>query len=157
MLSLKRLQSHFNPRSREGSDQVPAMELPERGIFQSSLPRGERRLSLMRLWLHLLFQSSLPRGERQKYGRTPATLDAISILAPARGATSAGDCGQHDHYRFQSSLPRGERLVLLSLKRLQSHFNPRSREGSDCIHPAGGARIKDFNPRSREGSDPFFF
>ena len=34
------------------------------------------------------------------------------------------------------------------------NFNPRSREGSDCISALDNLRtLYDFNPRSREGSD----
>ena len=33
------------------------------------------------------------------------------------------------------------------------HFNPRSREGSDCISSFTAHSLADFNPRSREGSD----
>ena len=77
---------------------------------------------------------------------------------------------------FQSTLPHGERQTALNgASTLISHFNPRSRMGSDytrlpislkkyiSIHaPAWGATIDrskivsiktDFNPRSRMGSD----
>ena len=37
---------------------------------------------------------------------------------------------------------------------LMFHFNPRSREGSDCRSLFRFSRSCDFNPRSREGSDP---
>ena len=33
------------------------------------------------------------------------------------------------------------------------NFNPRSREGSDCVDSAASISARDFNPRSREGSD----
>ena len=36
---------------------------------------------------------------------------------------------------------------------LMFHFNPRSREGSDCRSLFRFSRSCDFNPRSREGSD----
>ena len=56
---------------------------------------------------------------------------AISIHAPVKGATYSR--------RLTDS-------VLL-------YFNPRSREGSDSLHPSGWACRFHFNPRSREGSD----
>ena len=79
----------FNPRSREGSDGEKGVIFTARYVFQSTLPRGERR--------------ELDASELESM--------TISIHAPARGAT------------------------LRSLRlRLQSHFNPRSREGSDvCL------------------------
>ena len=34
---------HFNPRSREGSDDVEKVKGAQEELFQSTLPRGERR------------------------------------------------------------------------------------------------------------------
>ena len=59
-------------------------------------------------------------------------------------------------FEFQSTLPRGERQASCFSSHLYSHFNPRSREGSDCVCISlMHFNIDDFNPRSREGSDPF--
>ena len=58
-------------------------------------------------------------------------MEEISIHAPARGATVSN--------LHSSSFP--------------CNFNPRSREGSDCISSSVMVRISNFNPRSREGSD----
>ena len=55
----------FNPRSHEGSDWVPAFCASITSRFQSTLPRGERRI---------------PEGIADK-------LSPISIHAPTRGAT----------------------------------------------------------------------
>ena len=102
--------------------------------FQSTLPRGERLLIIHATLILLLFQSTLPRGERrdtflQNYNRIP-----ISIHAPARGATPS----------FVVSEPS------------ITHFNPRSREGSDNFVPSFVSPPTNFNPRSREGSDHNF-
>ena len=56
---------YFNPRSREGSDSTPCVANRVASVFQSTLPRGERRF----------FNAP-----------TFATCE-ISIHAPARGAT----------------------------------------------------------------------
>ena len=61
-----RIITHFNPRSREGSDYAKMRRKGSRIGFQSTLPRGERRGTL---------------AERCEINR-------ISIHAPARGATS---------------------------------------------------------------------
>ena len=60
---------YFNPRSREGSDLYlyPQNHLPP--IFQSTLPRGERRQTRYRLRKAHIFQSTLPRGERLSHIR----------------------------------------------------------------------------------------
>ena len=78
--------NNFNPRSREGSDSVrscsctrftisihaPARgatrslktDLTKNGVFQSTLPRGERPPTAPRRISNSRFQSTLPRGER---------------------------------------------------------------------------------------------
>ncbi len=84
----------FNPRSREGSDQC------------SSKP----------LYRWQLFQSTLPRRERHHTAAGIRRFSAISIYAPAKGATQK---------RFN---------LLIHIV----DFNPRSREGSDS--PASSAR-----------------
>ena len=83
-------QSHFNPRSREGSDNNYIPSPFTKRLFQSSLPRGERRMTGSCPGMSIEFQSSLPRGERRS-----STSSSLSILQI-----------------FQSSLPRGERLVV---------------------------------------------
>ena len=100
-------------------------------IFQSTLPRGERRSAYLYAFSLSRFQSTLPRGERRplQVAQIPRTI--ISIHAPARGATQAAE----------------------AVDRMDEDFNPRSREGSDTA-PAIPVIIGiNFNPRSREGSD----
>ena len=59
-----------------------------------------------------LFQSTLPRGERHTFSGNTICANYISIHAPTRGATANG-CNVDCNIRY---------------------FNPRSHEGSDCIH-----------------------
>ena len=108
-----RVDHDFNPRSREGSD------IPIDAIIR---------------WC-VEFQSTLPRGERHPAELLFAQLHAISIHAPARGATS---------------------IIFFPFKN-ESDFNPRSREGSDYEGYSGSAGLSDFNPRSREGSDALLY
>ena len=144
-------------------------------IFQSTLPRRERQRSATPAAFAVGFQSTLPRRERLHQSLFTASDAAISIHAPAKGATAP----------------------TFPWRKLPTNFNPRSREGSDTslncrlnkntisihapakgatagepeyrrhvgisIHaPAKGATISmwicsrrgfNFNPRSREGSD----
>ena len=101
---------NFNPRSREGSDPTGITLSMYFTVFQSTLPRGERRpLQRPKFCEEQRFQSTLPRGERPKAGVQIGETVNISIHAPARGATNRTS---------QSERP-------------DSHFNPRSREGSD--------------------------
>ena len=77
-------------------------------IFQSTLPRGERRGTDGVPSPPSKFQSTLPRGERQGFD---LTLFASN--------------------EFQSTLPRGERRNGTAFPAVTSYFNPRSRVGSD--------------------------
>ena len=54
----------FNPRSREGSDLFAQLFLLLGGLFQSTLPRGERQYLAPARFCFAIFQSTLPRGER---------------------------------------------------------------------------------------------
>jgi len=80
-------------------------------VFQSTLPRGERRVTQSCERIRTMFQSTLPRGERPMTHDKLELPQQVSIHAPARGATSRA---------------RRSRLALHC-------FNPRSRAGSDLI------------------------
>ena len=110
---------YFNPRSREGSDEVLRHVHAGVGVFQSTLPRGERPSTGPGIAaIAVLFQSTLPRGERRNkqnskgLGRhfNPRSREGsdvnvnhdeairlcISIHAPARGATAESVDGEID-------------------------------------------------------------
>ncbi len=164
----------FNPRPREGGDEIPPPCTPCSLGFQSTPPRGGRRSPDAQTLIGSGFQSTPPRGGRPN---TPFELQGIldvSIHAPARGATSK-ERSRLNQLPFQSTPPRGGRLG----KRMSGRevsvsihapargatqgpqksgcrgrcFNPRPREGGD----AQGAWIPEtpfrFNPRPREGGD----
>ena len=78
---------------------------------------------------------------------------AVSIHAPAKGATEISIITQDYLTTFQSTLPRRERQLQCRMMLSQNRFNPRSREGSDLVHPRHILLCLCFNPRSREGSD----
>ena len=102
-----------------------------------------------------------------------AAKDAVSIHAPARGATAQSD-NDGPLFPFQSTRPRGARPTYLVVSGLRVCFNPRARAGRDgvwprlpprakvSIHaPARGATLQPrrcalgsgFNPRARAGRD----
>ena len=99
------------------------------------------------------FQSTLPRGERRGAVQKIYQSHGISIHAPARGATGAAEMTKAIR-EFQSTLPRGERRRAGG----QSHhpagisIHAPARGATFCMrsHETGK---RDFNPRSREGSD----
>ena len=99
-------------------------------IFQSTLPRRERRDGSSRLPDDRYF------NPRSREGSDSLVIDflhncTISIHAPAKGATVLNGMG----------------------KQKSGDFNPRSREGSDSPRRIGPNAARNFNPRSREGSD----
>ena len=123
----------FNPRSREGSDcpldgptlvgqisiHAPAKgatstvpdDYPQYCVFQSTLPRRERQISICS---HQPFQHFNPRSREGSDGNADirgSNRRNISIHAPAKGATTAVR-----RYRYTTG-----------------NFNPRSREGSDYV------------------------
>ena len=122
----------FNPRSRKGSDILSAF--PTNVLLYNFNPRSrkgsdeEKNTGRLRL---SGFQSTLPQGERRSVSGTDCRGNGISIHAPARGATA------------QRAIERVQK----------THFNPRSRKGSDNRAEILDDYAKDFNPRSRKGSD----
>ena len=123
---------HFNPRSREGSDLRHDVCSAAPHPFQSTLPRRERLRVLTGLrQARRYFNPRSREGSDDQRKYSLLEYSAISIHAPAKGATSAR--------WFPWSSP--------------SHFNPRSREGSDTAALPRAPATSHFNPRSREGSD----
>ena len=92
------------------SDSETREERVRRKIFQSTLPRGERHLQIVKAdVLVFKFQSTLPRGERPDHIKRRRQTNQISIHAPARGATAFLCQVGASVWLFQSTLPRGER------------------------------------------------
>ena len=158
----------------KGATGLRMAHLPRTSIFQSTLPRRERRSYGSCYPWCIEFQSTLPRRERRLPSVGVASVlryfnprsregsdtqqekrqngKAISIHAPAKGATfgyrtvGIAEAFQSTLPRrerhgkttktatimiFQSTLPRRERLCRGTQDNHQRHFNPRSREGSD--------------------------
>ena len=123
----------------------PAADMPvgSASVFQSTLPRGERPDLLLGEVLGGGFQSTLPRGERPRARTRSADPRAVSIHAPARGATLRLSSITSPRKLFQSTLPRGERPAYhCRNERIIVSFNPRSREGSDARRPGSGSRCR---------------
>ena len=148
--------------------------LSTKTIFQSTLPRRERRkidrLCSLRSYFNPRSREGSDRSGKDNKKRlihfnprsregsdSPSPVKShfsftISIHAPAKGATSNSFfillCPL-----FQSTLPRRERPRGCALLQTLLDFNPRSREGSDIHQSRQRLTVLNFNPRSREGSD----
>ena len=152
-LILRTPKRYFNPRSRVGSDVYILYCFNKSQYFNPRSRVGSDNLPLWALHRSIVFQSTLPRGERRLLGHNRVILRMISIHAPAWGAT-ARLSGRLDGYRhfnprsrvgsddkktldkktldkFQSTLPRGERHAIMAELAQYMNFNPRSRVGSD--------------------------
>ena len=99
-------------------------------MFQSTRPHGARR-SGFKLWRLQYSFNPRARTGRDVYARRRVEIQAVSIHAPARGAT-ASDPRFNTLHRFQSTRPHGAR-------RLSTGF--------------GGCTLRCFNPRARTGRD----
>ena len=125
-------QLDFNPRSREGSDTGPCVVHHLLQLFQSTLPRRERRGNRRGAWIYQTISIHAPaKGATDTTGSLADTL-TISIHAPAKGATASSG-GIQRASTFQSTLPRRERHSRFPQWNSFTYFNPRSREGSDGL------------------------
>ena len=194
----ERLSIYFNPRSREGSDNVYYEYSKYRGISIHAPARGATVKELCEIvWGE--FQSTLPRGERRVFLCHVTDNRSISIHAPARGATKQAAAPFRNCSYFNPRSREWSDGNDGTNGKDGKDFNPRSREWSDArgrgggaaegisihapasgatgdeylellpesisIHaPASGATRKDlcclqqgcdFNPRSREWSDRY--
>jgi len=126
-----------------------------------------------------IFQSTLPRGERPWTAANPILADGISIHAPTWGATfflfGTPICSCYFNPRSHVGSDKNFRslsfgcyisihaptwgatcLQTIQVKR-DTNFNPRSHVGSDPCFTKSLEIIHNFNPRSHVGSDPYFF
>ena len=103
------MHNHFNPRSREGSDKPSQADAVRKLVFQSTLPRRERPWSYSIMSCSAAISIHAPAK-----GATPcvcaiACRSSISIHAPAKGATFLLYLLFVISSIFQSTLPRRER------------------------------------------------
>ena len=148
---------NFNPRSHEGSDATAAGTTIPSTVFQSTLPRGERRIRnrirnpVKSISIHAptrgatllnsygcfsfcIFQSTLPRRERHRTMPYPQNPYIFQSTLP-RGERLWWRRSERRGFQFQSTLPRGERQHINLKCRIYMYFNPRSHEGSDPFLP----------------------
>ena len=99
---------NFNPRSREGSDDIGENIVD---MFEISIHAPAKGATLIQLVLYRVVDISIhaPAKGATRFDKLRENAEKISIHAPAKGATEP-----------QSYL-----------NDFLNHFNPRSREGSD--------------------------
>ena len=84
--------------------------------------------------LKLKFQSTLPRGERRVHSSVCCYIPADFNPRSREGSDLVYGASPLLLFLFQSTLPRGERREVNNEQtKRNTNFNPRSREGSDPV------------------------
>ena len=103
--------SGFNPRSRAGSDLGEQTIDADRDVFQSTLPRGERRKEgVHRSWIRSFNPRSRAGSDRP--GRSMEGKTKVFQSTLPRGERPSSTIRCCDAPMFQSTLPRGERRTV---------------------------------------------
>ena len=146
--------AYFNPRSRGGSDMGRASKALTLMDFNPRSRGGSDVFWPSLSVMFLLFQSTLPRRERRMVRKADRNSMAISIHAPAEGATVQFYHVWQGEIDFNPRSRGGSDITLTGVLSFSvKYFNPRSRGGSDGSSFAFFPCFSDFNPRSRGGSD----
>ena len=143
--------SYYNPRDLVGRDVFRAFRSLQVRKFQSTRPRGARRMFHVPVVKHGEFQSTRPRGARRKLFYPEPSLKEFQSTRP-RGARPCRIYGRTDtrnfnpralvgrdamrrassrRSRFQSTRPRGARHHFARHIRARRDFNPRALVGRD--------------------------
>ena len=120
--------------------------------FQSTFPRGERRLGYTGYVVLNKFQSTFPRGER------PAQLvqHIVGLYFNPRSHVGNDDLVLHKliySQIFQSTFPRGERPISSFDNSCKHQFQSTFPRGERHLSQAHILHDHNFNPRSHVGND----
>ena len=135
-----------------GATSIPLIDATVDNAFQSTLPRGERLLNVEIAQKQTYFN---PRSREGSDNNNDDFIDelSISIHAPARGATYTLDNAFPGICISIHSPARGATTIFLissSFIRISIHAPAR---GATLLQPVSLPARSHFNPRSREGSD----
>jgi len=145
----------FQSTPPRGGRRIPLREAALWLLFQSTPPRGGRRVSDHMIHdVFVQFQSTPPRGGRHRAATRRDPRQTVSIHAPARGATALDVYARPDPAEFQSTPPRGgRRWRWIISDTIPQCFNPRPRAGGDRLCRRLVLPHQGFNPRPRAGGD----
>ena len=102
------LRSHFNPRSRMGSDRGGGRTRTCEAISIHAPAWGATRSLVRTVSFAIIISIHAPAWGATRFSNRAVIAQRISIHAPAWGATNGGH-QQPKHDLFQSTLPHGER------------------------------------------------
>ncbi len=123
--------------------------------FQSTRPHGARPSPTSpSSGSNEMFQSTRPHGARRVRSPSRSPSCAVSIHAPARGATDANKALGIDVTGFNPRARTGRDPAHQQFVGGIRGFNPRARTGRDLVaRPRQGRSKCGFNPRARTGRD----
>ena len=146
------LMFHFNPHSREGSDQIAKRVAHVQHNFNPHSREGSDDPSFT-FKISLMISIHTPAKGVTSIEMLLSCGSHISIHTPAKGVTLKKDIRDELMFHFNPHSREGSDLGHLTEKDLKEDFNPHSREGSDKAEAVKAVQTEDFNPHSREGSD----
>ena len=131
----------FNPRAHEGRDVPVGRTWLRLEVFQSTRPRGARRLAPIPLLGAVKFQSTRPRGARPAITSLSAGTQSFQSTRP-RGARPLTNVGVANVTVFQSARPRGARREPRKARRGQQRvsIHAPTRGATAVDAPAGDRR-----------------
>ena len=128
---------------------------PQSAWFQSTRPRGARRVASVSSSAPVEFQSTRPRGARPSIHEPYSSMaDRQFQSTRPRGARPArrGDAYRHHGVSIHAPAWGATRANIDDGHQLK-RFNPRARVGRDVQHDSAYGRPTRFNPRARVGRD----
>ena len=166
---------HFNPRSREGSDNGDygiiflldiSIHAPAKGAtnyhvytynpkkFQSTLPRRERHCYYLGYWQGVYFNPRSREGSDIHF--FTSSISSKHFNPRSREGSDGWIEISFESLKISIHAPaKGATISKFTRQVIPIDFNPRSREGSDNLSLLTDLVQQYFNPRSREGSDTY--
>ena len=121
----------FNPRARAGRDSIPMAIAGDKPVSIHAPARGATSINYQQI-VEYVFQSTRPRGARRLDGQGPYPVRLFQSTRP-RGARLCNIVGFPRVLRFNPRARAGRDGKKQSLWELLCSFNPRARAGRDTI------------------------
>ena len=142
----------FNPRSREGNDTLANERQNTTPIFQSTFPRGERRIRCRSERIRIAFNPRSREGNDVQNGTDLFNTHSFNPRS-REGNDSSAYSYASSISSFQSTFPRGERPVSSAEPAVSSALSIHVPARGTTPRPVPDIDDFTFNPRSREGND----
>ncbi len=146
----------FQSTSPRGGRRIWSGMMPLVRLFQSTSPRGGRQFAPAIVICPPGFQSTSPRGGRRHGNCLFLCVSLISIHVPTRGTTGTF-CPDSARIAISIHVPtRGTTTRLSSVEYTTTNFNPRPHAGDDLSGYRDIINHLIFQSTSPRGGRPFF-